>query len=279
MAPADFRDRFADRAHAAANETPAAGAFVLAHDVMQDDVGRARRLRTRKRADRAVVAEHRPRHAVFEPAREEIVGAHRQEVDEPVELLADPAILPRELEELAPALEVASRRIDRRVEQEPAHDVRGLVEPRVELRVDLAVVTRESCELRRGFPDVAAEHDVIIGTDRAEEVSRRQDRQSEIAQSKVPDDLRVQQAHDVGKSRCPETRRKFLRDGGTADQRPALEDKDFLAGLRKVSAAGEAVVAAADDNCVKDCARHRRMMPEARREVTAIRSSKKGIAR
>ena len=229
MAPATFGDRLADRAHAATDEAPAAGAFVLAHDVVQDDVGRAGSFWSRKRADRAVVAEHRARHAVLEPARKEVIRAHRQEVHEPIELPADPAILPCEPEKLATTLEVAPRWIDRRVEQEHAHDIRGFVEPLVELRVDLAIAPGEARKLRSGFPDVAAENDVIIGADRAEEVRRRKDRQAEFAQSKVPDDLRVQQAHDVGKSRCPESGREFLGHGGAANHRPAFEHQHFLA--------------------------------------------------
>ena len=53
------RDRLRDRAHAAADEAPAAGAGVLAHQVMRDHVGRARAFRPDKGSDPAVIREHR----------------------------------------------------------------------------------------------------------------------------------------------------------------------------------------------------------------------------
>jgi hypothetical protein len=71
---------------------------------------------------------------VFEPLRQEIVGAHRHQVDEAVETVADLAVLPRESEQVREAAEVTPRGIDRRLEQEPADDGRGFVEPGVRTR-------------------------------------------------------------------------------------------------------------------------------------------------
>ena len=68
-AGAGLRDRLGDRAHAALDEAPAAGPLMLAHQVVQEDVGGARRLGAGEGADRGVVGEHRLDHVALEPLR------------------------------------------------------------------------------------------------------------------------------------------------------------------------------------------------------------------
>ncbi len=137
---AGARDRLGDRAHAATHEAPAAGARVLAHDVVHDDIGGARRLRAREGADAGVIGQHRLHHVALKPAREVIIGAHGEEIDQPIELIADLAVFPEELGVLAERAPVALGRIDRRLQQHLAHDVGGFGDVAVEGRVDLGVV-------------------------------------------------------------------------------------------------------------------------------------------
>ncbi len=255
--PSGLSDQIADRTHATTDEAPAARALVLAHDVMQDDISRARRLRPGERADRAVITEYGAGHTVLEPARQEIVGAHRHQVDQVVELVADLSVTPDEAEHLAEVLEIALRRINGRFEKKSAHVVRGLVEPGIELGVDRAVVLRETAELLGGPGHITREDDVVIGADRAKHVGRRQHREAELAQVKFPDDLRVQKAHDVRECRGPESRRELLGDGSAADDRPAFEHENLLTRFGEIGATGQAVVATADDDGIVLCCGHR----------------------
>ena len=75
-------DRVGDRARAAAREAPRAeGAVDLAHVVVQQHVGRARRAHAEERADDARGRHRRLQHVGLEPLVEEVDGAHRHELD------------------------------------------------------------------------------------------------------------------------------------------------------------------------------------------------------
>ena len=95
-----------------------------------------------------------------------------------------------------------------------------------------------------------------IGANRAEHIGRRQNRQSEFAQLELPDYLRVQNAHDIRECRRPESWRKLLGDGCAADEGSAFEYEDLLARPGEIGTAGQAVVAAADNNGVVMCGCH-----------------------
>ena len=139
-------DRLRDRAHAAADEAPAAGAGVLAHQVMRDDVGRARAFWPDKSADPAVVREHRLHVRALEPFGQIVVGAHREEIDEPEQLAADPAVLPQERRRLLERLPVAARRVGRRLEQHLAQDHHRFHQVAIELGIDVRVLARKARE-------------------------------------------------------------------------------------------------------------------------------------
>ena len=95
------------------------------------------------------------------------------------------AELRRTLPEGAP---VAPHRINRRLEQQLPHHGRGLLQITRELRVDLGIVTREARELRLGLIDVITEEDVIVATERAEQIVGRQYFQTQRVQFQLPDD-------------------------------------------------------------------------------------------
>jgi hypothetical protein len=65
----------------------------------------------------------------------------------------------------------------------------------------------------------------------------------------------IEQAHGVAGGRVAEARVELLGDGRAADHPPALEHGDPPPRPREVAGAGEAVVAAADDQGVEICGR------------------------
>src|SRR5579885_17034 len=259
-------DRLGDAAHPALDEAPAAGALMLAHDVVHDDIGRARRFRAGEGADRGVIGQHRLDDVALEPAREEIVGALRQEIDDAVGLASDLALAPQERRRLLEGFPVAARRIDRRLEEELAHDRGRLLEIGVEFGIDLGVVPREARELGLRLLRIVAEDDVVAIVERAEEVVGGQHFEAELAQLEIGDDARMQEAHHIGEDGGAEARREFLGDGGSADDVPPLQHQHPEPRLGEVAAADEAVMPGADDDRVvlsrhpvppldQDCAR------------------------
>ena len=76
------------------------------------------------------------------------------------------------------------------------------------------------------------------------------DPQAMLVQLQVGDDLRVEQAHRVGRDRIAEAGVKFFRHRGAADHLAALDDFYAQSGHREISRAGEAIVPRADDDNV-----------------------------
>jgi hypothetical protein len=147
-------ERLRDGAHAAFDEAPAAGALMLAHQMMHDHIGRPRRLRPGKGADRSVIGEHRHDPVVLEPFLQEIVGRHGQEIDDAIHVPADPAIAPQKARGVAERSPVALGGVERGLPQELPHDARRLAQIRVEGRVDLGIGLGEFCEAGLGLGHV-----------------------------------------------------------------------------------------------------------------------------
>ena len=158
----------------------------------------------------------------------------------------------RGLLEGAPA---SRHRVHRRLEEQPPHHVRGLLEVARELRVDVRIVAREARELFLRLLHVIAEEDVVIASERTEQVIGRKHREAVGGQLEVADDARVQQAHDVGEARGPEARHELLRDGRAPEDLAPLEHQHLQARLRKVGPAHESVVAGPDHDDIV-CIRH-----------------------
>src|ERR1700721_3679092 len=64
----------------------------------------------------------------------------------------------------------------------------------------------------------------------------------------VANNFRAKKRDDVRKNGELETRNDFFRDGSTAKNVAAFEDKDFLPCLGEIGRVHEAVVAASEDN-------------------------------
>ena len=72
-----------------------------------------------------------------------------------------------------------------------------------------------------------------------------------LDQAQVADDLGVQQADRVTRGGVAEAGVEFLGHGGAAQDGAALEYADPEAAFGEVAGAGEAVVAAADDDHIE----------------------------
>ena len=72
-----------------------------------------------------------------------------------------------------------------------------------------------------------------------------------LDQAQVVDDLGVQQADRVARGGVAEAGVEFLGDGGAAEYRTAFEYAHPEAAFGEVTGAGEAVVAAADDDHIE----------------------------
>ena len=200
--PKDFervRDGFRDGAHAAAREAPGADRAVhVAHVVVQQHVGGARRIHAHCRADDAAAREMALDRVRLEVLVEEVGDAHRVEAECVVdELLAELADLAAKEKQFAEVPRLERGRVRRSAkEQGPdelalAHHVGGV--PMVRIRV-ARVVARELATLNLLVRVVA--EDVAARGDR-DAAAVRHDLQAVTRELEVAEQLRPQQAADV----------------------------------------------------------------------------------
>ena len=244
-----------DGSHASADEAPASGALMLAHQMVHDHVGGARRFRAGKSADRRVVGEHRLDHVALEPHRQVVVGALTQQIDQPVSSITDGSVPPQQCGGLLEILPAAPDRIDRGLEQQFPHQPRGLLELPRELRIDFRIVAREAGEFRLRLADVVAIDDVVVAAERTEQIVGRQYLETERLQLEIADHPGVQQAHHVREPGAAEPRAEFFRDCRSADDIAAFEYERLQAGFGEVGTADQPVVAGPDDDDI-EFARH-----------------------
>ena len=250
MAAAIGGKRLGDGAHAALDEAPAARPLMLAHQVMHDHIGRARRLRSGKGADRSVIGEHRHDSVVLEPFLQEVVGRHGEQIDDAIKISADPAIPPQKARSIAECAPVALGGIERRLPQQLPHDARRLAQISVEGGIDLGIAPREFCEAGLGLGHVVREHDIIRIRHRRHHVGAGQDLDPQRLEIEVADDPRVQQAHQIGKDGGAKAWRDLLCHRRAADDRAPLEHRHLATGARQIVGAHQPVVARADDHRV-----------------------------
>ena len=149
-------DRLRHRAHAAARESPRADRAVdVAHVVMQQHVGRARRVHAHGRADDAAAGEVRLDEIGLEIFAEEIRDAHRVEAHRVVDgLLAELRELLAEIDHFADVARPQRGRVRRRAQQQRtdelalAHHVGRVAVVRIARRARCGARTRGAA--RRG---------------------------------------------------------------------------------------------------------------------------------
>ena len=91
---------------------------------------------------------------------------------------------------------------------------------------------------------------VVAVGHRRERAVERQDFESVAGQIEFANDLRPQQRDDVGADRKLEAGKDLLGTGSSAENVPALENQNFLAGFGEIGGVDQAVVAAANDDGV-----------------------------
>ena len=137
-------DRLRQRAHPAAHVPPhAAGAVHLAHHVVEQHVGGARRGRRRPRADDRVGRERRLQRVGLEPAVEDVARGAGEDLDRSRPVAAEPQEAqaePRQPQGVAPA---PGERVRRRGEQRRLDRRRDPLEHRLVLREPLGVARGE----------------------------------------------------------------------------------------------------------------------------------------
>ena len=242
------RDRLRHRAHAAASEAPGADRAVdVAHVVMQQHVRRARRVHAHRGADDAAAREVRLDEVGLEVLAEEVGDAHRVEADRVVDdLLAELRELLAEIDHLADVARLERGRIRRRAQQQRpdelalAHHVGRI--PVIGVRV-ARVVARELAPLH-GVVGVVAED--VARAREGDAAAVGHDLQPVLRELEVAEQLRPQQAADVGAVRVDPALLDLAADRGAADIRVALEHQDLETGPREVGGVRQAVVARAD---------------------------------
>ena len=116
------------------------------------------------------------------------------------------------------------------------------------------VARRVAVELAARQVVVVPGGEVVAVVHRRDRARQRQDLQAVPRQFEVADDLRPQQADDVGELAEAVAGEDLLGDRGAADDLAPLEHDDLLARARQVGAGDQAVVAGADDDrVVCDC--------------------------
>ncbi len=182
---------------------------------------------------------------------EQIGRGLRDELGDPVELLLAQAL--RVFAELEQPQQVA-RRHRRRIGR---HQAEHRLDRFGRARHHATVFVGRFGIARRVAIDLAARQ-VVIGpcgeivavVHRRHRARQRQDLQAVTRQFQVADDLRAQQADDVGEFGEAIAGKDFLGHRGAADDVAPFQDHDLLAGARQVGAGDQAVVAGADDDRV-----------------------------
>ena len=246
------RDRLADAAHPAPDEPPAAGALVLAHQVVEEHVGGTRRPRPREGADRAVVGEDRLELVRLEVPVQEVADALGHEVDEPEELVAELPELPEEPDHLLDVGRPPGHRVRRSLPQELAHELGRVVEERLEHRIGLGVLPRELGDLGARLLGVVPVDEVPSVREGHEQVIGRQDLIAELPQLELLDDLGLEQTHDVRGGRHAVSGPDLLGHAGPTQHAAALQDERPKPGPGEVRGADEPVVPGTDDDRVVD---------------------------
>ena len=226
------------------------GAVDLAHVVMQQHVGRARRVDAEVGADDARCAHGALQRRRLEPAVEELGRAHGHQLHEGQLLLSRQG---REVldqgAEPGRVARVGASRVGRGHRQDGLDETGHLRHQLAVFLVGLGVTDRPASQLAHGVSVVVGAPQVVT-IDRGEGAVEGQDVEPVARQLQVTDDLRPQQAHHIREHAEAEAGEDLHRERGAAEDLPSLEHEGPEASPREVGTADEAVVAAADDDRV-----------------------------
>ena len=217
-----LRHRLRDRPHAADGVAPHALLAVhLAEAMVQQHIGRARRVGARIVADDAVEAVRRLDRRTLEPVIEIVAGRIGEEVEQ-LALQVEPEMAQPVRD--APALDqLRDRRermtfddVRRRFQHERAQHVGDRLEPRLIGIEPVGIARGKLRDLLARAP--AADLEIAPVIERQEiRDSALDDAQPVLGEPQIGDDLRVEQRDRVGGDRIAEAGMEFLRHRGAAD--------------------------------------------------------------
>eukprot|EP00053_Salpingoeca_punica_P005848 m.56912 g.56912 ORF g.56912 m.56912 type:complete len:677 (+) comp13422_c0_seq2:93-2123(+) len=258
-----------DCAHAALHIGPhALAARSLAHDVVQQHIGRAGVRRAAHGADDGVGRQRRLENLALKPPVQHVRGRRSEELVEGHKRLPVLEGGPEELVDLLEGAQALRERADKEVWrgtiEERLDDGAGLVEELLVARVSLCVLLGELGDGAEVVGLVCAE-DQALAAVRSVDVrwreggrAARQVLEAVADELEVLDDLRPQQAGQVRGARELEAGHHLLGHRRAAEHVPPLQHKDVQAGLGHVCRRDERVVAAANDDDVAVFLRRRR---------------------
>ncbi len=227
---------------------------------MQQHIGRARRLQRSEGADGRLVTERADDRFVLEPLLEEVVAAHGEQISQAEELSADLPVPPGEGSQVLHALEIAPRRIDRRLEHHVAHHRGGVGHVGVEIGVGLGVLLRQACEGALGDGGVVVHDDRTAIVGRMEDALAGQNLEAVVEEVQIVDDALGHHPEQVGRQRHAEAGHDLFCRRRAADDVTAFEHQRLEPRAGQDRTAGQAIMARADDDRVV-ALRHPRLRP------------------
>ena len=245
-------DRVRDRTHAAAGEAPCADAAIdVAHDVMQQDVRRARRFDAEGRADDSGAGHRRLDQVVLEIVVEVLGRTHREEADVLVEFIfAERPELLAEIQQLLNIARPERCRIGWRTHQRFADQLRVPREVRLESMHRVGVVARVAHELAMRCLLIVVREQPLVTVAEIYRAEVGDQDQAMTAEIEVPMDGLPHHAADVGAIGVFPAFVEFARDRCAADVVVLFQDDHVESGFRQIGRVRQPVVARANDDCV-----------------------------
>ena len=247
-----LRARPAHPAGAALGEAPGTKRAVdLAHVVVQQHVGGARRSHAEECPDDPADGHRRLEDVALEPLIEKVDRAHREQLEvEVAGVLVELAVRPAQAQQPQQLLGVERRGIGGGVIDDGLGETGELAERDAELGVDLGVLGGELRDLPSRPRRIAPARQRAPVGQRQERAVERNDLEAVPRQVELADDVRAEQRDDVRANRVREPLEDLLADRGAAEDVALLEHEHLASRLGQVGRADQPVVAAPDDHRV-----------------------------
>ena len=244
-----FRHRLGDRAHTADRMPPHPGLAVhFAEHVVQQHIGRTRRVRTGEIADHRIPAQRRFQRLALKPTVQQIARGFREQIQQiaargHVQRLQ----LFRGRKRGQPiGQHEAVRHVRRRALHQLAQHHDHAIEHRVILRQLLHIALRPARDVGRAV--LAAEPERLpIGQRQEIRIRPLHHPQPVFLQTEIADHFRIEQAHGVTRHRIAEPRMELLGDGRAADDMSPLQHTYRHTRRSEIRRTDQTVVAAAQN--------------------------------
>ena len=272
-----FGHRLGDRPHAANRMSP--GAFDsrrLAEDMMKQDVGRSRGIRTGIMADDGVEPEQGLDQFVAEISAEHVRGRLGEEVDQMTLILeAEPVHASAQLEQRKHVAQAAAG-IGRCAKQPLANYSDDGVQGARIVIVILGIRRAVTGDLPPGEAASAAQYMFgPLGRKKVVDPAKHH-LETVLVKPHVADDRGVEQPNRVARRGVAKTRMKFLGDGGAPDDVTRFQDGHLQAVPSQIEGANETIMARANDQNVVVTPPHRSSLYRAGGRPASGRPTEEG---